>query len=251
MLLVSIHDVTPRHLERVKRIRGALTELGIGHVTLLAVPEFHGQESLAGCTATTHWLRRQIDSGDEVALHGHYHRQLGTLPSLRARARARLFTAGEGECLALRPESTQAMMQGKQQLENLVGCPVRGFVAPAWLEPTGFRETLRAQNFLWHEVSWFIERLGVRPQYDARAWSPVIGFATRTRMRLWSALAWARVSQPLFEKVMLENHPIRVALHPSDWDEPLVIKSARRLIQKLVVTRTPRRCADLCLGDRC
>ncbi len=231
MLVVTIHDVAPPHLEVVAAMRAALERWGVARATLLVVPNFHGQAPLAECKRTVRWLRERLRAGDEVALHGQYHHQRRALGWGSARLRGALFTAGEGECLSLAEGEAEAMLEsGKRLLETLFELPVRGFVAPAWLEPAGFASRLLAAGFEWHETGLKLERLA-----GACYLSPALGFATRSRARRLTAIAWVRALAPLAElRARYRGVPIRIALHPSDATASDVMRCVQRVIEQLV-----------------
>jgi len=201
---------------------------GAARVTLLAVPNFHGRSPLAAHPPTVDRLRRCAAGGDEVALHGIRHRQ--TAPAgVGGALRARLFTAGEAEMLGAGAAHPVALATARDELAALVGAPIRGFVAPAWLEPRGFGDLLSELGFAWHETGLSIERL-----YDRRRIvAPVIGFATRTRLRMRASLAWAAALLPLIERGTAFERPARIALHPSDLASAPVMIAAARAVRRL------------------
>jgi uncharacterized protein len=229
MLLVSIHDVAPPHLDVVARMRDDLARWGAARVTLLAIPDYHGRAPLERSPHTGRWLRRSAEAGDEIALHGYHHRQRGSIPSRLDRLRARALTAGEGECLALAEVDRRRMLhQGRRIVEDAIGRAVEGFVAPAWLEPRGFGRHLAAAGFHWHEGSTWIERLDP----GARTLAPVIGFATRTRAREIASRAWAAgIAASLAPLATRGLAPIRIALHPADATSPAVMRAIERLVR--------------------
>jgi predicted deacetylase len=123
---------------------------------------------------------------------------------------------------------------GKRRLEDLLGTPVRGFVAPAWLEPRGFARDLLAAGFTWHEGTTWIEHLGPAGR---RARTPVVGFATRTAARRLAALAWAAALVPALAAAP-RAWPVRVALHPTDRRSPAVMRAAARAVGVLALRHT-------------
>lgn len=226
MLIVTIHDVAPPTLAAAIALRDLATRCGAARATLLAVPNFHGKAPLVAHAPTVRWLRRCADAGDEVALHGLLHMQAapaGVVGGLRAR----VATAGEGEMLGAGAADPDALVAARGELSALVGHPIRGFVAPAWLEPPRFAAVLSRIGFGWHETALWIERLRDRRWFA----SPVVGFATRTRMRAHASLAWAALTLPLLERTAL---PARIALHPGDLSSPRVIAAAERAMRRLV-----------------
>ena len=221
-VMVSIHDVAPPTLGAVRQLRELLSSWGARHVTLLAVPNFHGQARLDQCGATVAWLRQRAAAGDEVALHGFTHQQEHRLPGMWPRLKARAFTAGEGEYLSVPPHHVaQRLASGRRIVEDVTGAAVQGFVAPAWLEPSGLAERLAAQGFAWHETAWSLEALSPRRRHRA----PVIGFATRSFPRRVAAAGWAR----LVSRLKLE--PRRIALHPADVTSPFIMRAIERTVR--------------------
>lgn len=225
MLVVTIHDVAPPTLAAVRTLRERACAWGATRVTLLAVPNFHARAPLAADPPTIDWLRRSAGNGDEIALHGIFHIQRAPAGALGA-LRARLFTAGEGEMLGRGAADPTALAAARDELSALVGAPIRGFVAPAWLEPRGFGDLLARLGFDWHETGLAIERL------CDRAWirSPVIGFATRTRVRALASRLWAAGLAPIVDVMA---RPARVALHPGDLGDPRVLAAAEQVIRRL------------------
>jgi hypothetical protein len=155
--------------------------------------------------------------------------------------RAAWLTAGEGECLA-QPEAdrTRLLVDGRRLLQDLLGVAVSGYVAPAWLEPSGFEDALDRAGFRWHEGSlWVASRPepgggDPAPTVWRRRRAPVIGFATRSRARLYASLAWARLlGLALGTAARLVGSPARVALHPADLDSPAVQRQLQVVVRRL------------------
>ncbi len=235
MLVVSIHDVAPPFLPEVTALRARLGGWGVDAVTLLAVPDYHGRAPLDEHAATVRWLRRQATRGDEIALHGLVHRQEFPARRRRDRLRAAIFTAGEGEMLGAGQADPVRLAEARAALARMVGGPIDGFVAPAWLEPAGFEAVLARLGFVWHETAMSVARIAG----EARRWrAPVIGFATRSRWRERAAVAWARALTPVLER-MPETAPVRVALHPGDLGSAAVMRAVERSVRRLMRRHRP------------
>ena len=239
-LLVSLHDVAPPHLAACQRQREDLHRWGVDRATLLVVPDFHGAHPLAGSPETIRWLRARVAAGDEVALHGFFHRQQGSIAGRFDRLRAAWLTAGEGECLAQpAADRTRLLVDGRRLLQDLLGVAVSGYVAPAWLEPSGFEDALDRAGFRWHEGSlWVASRPDPGADPAPAGWrrrrAPVIGFATRSGARLFASLAWARLLSPaLGTAARLVGSPARVALHPADLGSPAVQRQLQMVVRRL------------------
>jgi len=75
-LLVSLHDVSPRHSQAVEDILAELRLLGLPPAVLLVVPDFHGTWPLSDHPAFVGRLREWSAAGHELALHGYFHEEL-------------------------------------------------------------------------------------------------------------------------------------------------------------------------------
>lgn len=233
MLIASIHDVAPPFLDEVRALRARLRGWGVDHVTLLAVPDYHGRAPLAGDAPTVRWLRERAAAGDELALHGLVHRQDVPAAARRDRLRAAVFTAGEGEMLGAGAADGARLATARAELAWIAGGPIDGFVAPAWLEPAGFERVLARLGFGWHETAFTLARVGG----GARR-TPVIGFATRSRWRERAAIAWAAALTPVLARLP-ERAPVRLALHPGDLGSAAVMDAAERAVRHLLRRHPP------------
>jgi uncharacterized protein len=228
MLLASIHDVAPATFDKVQRLRELLAGWGVDRVTLLAVPEYHHGQRLDDAPEMGRWLRACVAAGDEVCLHGYYHVAEARPQRLGERLRARLFTDGEGELLGLDPYALKRrLILGQAMLETVLGAPARGFVAPAWLEPSGFADLLLSLGFAWHESRYTVERLHPRRRFCA----PLMAFATRTRAREAASLTW--VTGVGVWAALAPRSRIRLALHPSDLQSTAVMACAAAMARRL------------------
>lgn len=223
LLVATVHDVAPRWLAEVQILRRALTRWGADRVTLLAVPHFHRGVRLVDDGATVAWLRACAATGDEIALHGYYHLQAGSPERWVDRVRARLWTAGEGECLCPGQDLATMIERGRDQLAGCLPVPV-GFVAPAWLEPSDLAGLLQRLGFAWHETSMYVEALAPR----SRIIAPVIGFATRTALREALSIAWGRT---LLRVTHTGAPVVRIAVHPADLRSPRVMAELERTVR--------------------
>lgn len=252
LLAVAIHDVAPRWLPEVTALRDSLARWGVERVTHLAVPHFHRGVRLVEHPATCRWLRDRAAAGDEIALHGYHHLQRGTPTSLLDRLRARMWTAGEGECLDPAEDLSALLTRGRAELASIFSpapSSALGFVAPAWLEPHGFSSLLTRLGFAWHETSRFVERLSPSPSSARRRrlFSPVIGFATRTPLRESLSVAWARL---LLATTFSPSSPtrlsaLRIAVHPADLRSSCVMSALERSVRRALTFARPVTTAEL------
>jgi predicted deacetylase len=235
-LLLSIHDVTPLHGPRIARLEAALAQATGRDAAwaMLVVPDFHGRAPIAGDRTFHAWLRARAAAGVEMLLNGWSHRD--PAPATWA---GRHMTAGEGEFAALaQGEAARRMRDGRRLLEDILGTPVTGFVAPAWLYNDGARAALAQEGFALAEDHWRVWR----PTDGATlARGPVITWASRTRARMASSLAFSAVAPALLRPLRVA----RVACHPHDADHPRLVAELGRVGRTLAQRRRLGRYAEL------
>lgn len=239
-LLVAIHDVGPHFESQVDALVDRLARL-LGQMcfAMLVVPNHWGEAPLAANRAYQTKLRRWSEAGIEMFVHGWFHRDDSTHTGRITRLKARHMTAGEGEFLGLdRTEALRRMMNGRQLIEDVVGTPVAGFVAPAWLYGDGARAVLAEAGFAIAEDHMRVWR----PATGAIvARGPVITWASRSRPRIASSLAVAAIAPGLLHG----QRVARVAVHPGDIGVPRLLASIDRTLSAMARARTPSRYADL------
>ncbi len=129
-LLASIHDVSPRFEREVDLLAERLDRrLVAGRFAMLVVPDPWDRAPIAADGAFQARLRGWADAGVEMFLHGWRH-----LDDALAGFKADHMTAGEGEFSRLdHAEATRRLRAGRAELEDAIGRPVAGLIAPAWL----------------------------------------------------------------------------------------------------------------------
>ena len=237
LLLTSIHDVSPRFESEVDRLRELLGPRVAARLALLVVPNHWGDSPIVPGSPFATRLRGWADDGLEIFLHGYFHRDEARHRGLGDRMRARYATAGEGEFLGLsREDATHRIAEGRALIEGVIGRPVDGFVAPAWLYSQGTIEAL--------------ERSGIPLAEDhLRVWSPatgqqlargpVITWASRTRLRLASSLAAAATLRRAPLRV------VRVGVHPPDCRHPALLRSIEKTVEIACRSRRPAAYSEL------
>jgi len=227
MLLVSIHDVSPKFEGEVDRLAGLVaSRTGAGRFAMLVVPDHWGEAPLARDGAFRARLRAWAEAGIEMFVHGWSHRD----PAPRGFG-ARHLTAGEGEFANLgRAEALRRMKAGRAVVEDAIGRPASGFVAPAWLYGAGARDALAEAGFalaedhmrVWHPPSGRVLSRG-----------PVITWATRTPLRKASSLLAAAAARRLLAPLPA----IRLAVHPADTRHPATLASIGKSLRILLERR--------------
>lgn len=234
-LLASIHDVGPRFEREVDELAERFDRLlGAARFAMLVVPDHWGLAPLASAPAFRRRLRDWSDVGVEMFVHGWSHRD-----DAPAGFAATHMTAGEGEFAALaRDEALRRMAAGRALVEDTIGRPAAGFVAPAWLYSDGARAALADARFALAEDHFRVWR-PVDGAVFARG--PVITWASRSRARIASSLAVARAA-PF---ALAGQAVVRVAVHPGDTTVAALLASIDRTVGAFARQRLPARYADL------
>jgi predicted deacetylase len=235
-LLASIHDVGPRFEREVDLLADRLSRhLGGPRFAMLVVPDHWGQAPLVGARAFQARLREWAAGGVEMFVHGWTHRDDSSAPGFKAKH----MTAGEGEFSALpQAEALRRMTEGRALIEDITGRPVAGFIAPAWLYSPGAMAALGEAGFPMAE-----DHLRVwRPADGAvLAKGPVVTWASRSRGRIRSSLAFARIARIALKPL----RTLRIAVHPGDTGVPALLASIDASLAAAVRDRAVGRYSDL------
>ncbi|MGE5564261.1 MAG: DUF2334 domain-containing protein [Bacillota bacterium] len=237
LLLASIHDVSPRFESEIDRLFDLLAPRVAGRVAMLVVPNHWGDAPIVPDSPFAARLRSWAEAGIEMFLHGYYHRDQSRHGGSADRLRARFMTAGEGEFLGLSREAASSRIaEGRALLEDVLGRPVDGFVAPAWLYGEGARAALEDCRIRLAE-----DHLRVWSPTSGRqlAWGPVITWASRTRARLASSLLAAAALRSAPMPVL------RIGVHPPDVRHQSLVRSIAKTFAHAAERRAPARYADL------
>lgn len=239
-LLASIHDVGPRFEAEVDMLAERFERrLGGPHFAMLVVPDHWSEAPLARDSAFQARLRDWADRGVEMFLHGWSHRDdhrhVGALASFKARR----MTAGEGEFLGLdRAEAARRMRDGRALLEDAIGRPVAGFIAPAWLYGEGAMRALADEGFALAEDHMKVWRPA---NGEVLARGPVITWASRSPARKASSLAFAALARRALRPLPV----VRLAVHPGDTRSPALLADIDRTLSAFLAGRRPGRYGDL------
>ncbi len=239
-LLLSIHDVGPRFESEVDRLRDLLgSYASADRIALLVVPNHWDMAPLQAGSPFAARLRGWSDQRAEIFVHGFYHLDRSPHQGGLARFKARHMTAGEGEFLGLDQATARGRMQaGRALIEDIIGRPATGFIAPAWLYGPGALAALPECGFalaedpmkVWNPVTAQVLCKG-----------PVLTWASRSRARIASSLLAAR-ALPL----LLRRLPVaRLGVHPGDVHVPSLVASIKAAVSGLLRTHSAGRYADL------
>lgn len=240
LLLLSIHDVSPRTEGAVDRLRDHLSRHApANRIALLVVPNHWGEAPITPGSAFAGRLRRWAEDGAEIFVHGWFHRDSSDHSTLAARLKSRHMTAGEGEFLGLgRPQAHALMREGKDLLEQVTGHRVAGFVAPAWLYGAGALAALADCGFALAEDHWKVWCPG---SDKVLAQGPVLTWASRSPARIATSLLAARLLGPLLRRMEVA----RIGVHPGDTGVPAIMASIERMVRGLARTHRAARYGEL------
>ena len=217
VILASIHDVGPRFESEVLQLVDSLAPYVGCRIALFVVPNHWGDSPIIPGSPFATRLREWAESGLEIFLHGYFHRDSAAHNRAGDRLQAHWMTAGEGEFLGLdRDESRSRIERGRALLENIIGRPITGFVAPAWLYSDGAIEALRDCGIGIAENHWQVWSPSTETMLSR---SPVITWASRTPTRL-------RLS--LLAAATLRRAPVRdlrIGVHPPDCRAARLLRS--------------------------
>ena len=240
LLLASIHDVSPLFETAVDRLFDRLHgHLGTARFAMLVVPDFWDQAPLSRAPGFRARLRRWADEGVEMFDHGWNHRDDQVHSGRWASFKARRMTASEGEFLGLdEAEARRRMREGRAIIEEAIGRPVAGFIAPAWLYGEGARRALAQEDFALAE-----DHLRVWRPSDGAILSrgPVVTWASRSRARKASSIGFAGLACALLRPMPV----VRLAVHPGDAGCPRLMASIDRTVAAFSAGREPARYRDL------
>jgi predicted deacetylase len=235
-LLASIHDVGPKFEGQVDALSDRLSDvLGGPRYAMLVVPDHWDEAPLSASPAFAAKLRGWADAGVEMFLHGWRHRDDAPTKGFAQRH----MTAGEGEFASLsKVEAAMLIADGRKVVEDAIGRPVAGFIAPAWLYSPGAVEAVREAGFALAE-----DHMKVWAPDSARvlARGPVITWASRSPARIKSSLMFSSLA-----RATLGIMPtVRVAVHPGDVSVPELLASIDATLHRFSRTHVPSRYSDL------
>ncbi len=240
-MLLSVHDVSPRFLPQVERLTAHL-ELHAQSPTmaLLVVPDHWGAAPIRGDVNFARWLRGRHAGGAEIFLHGWSHRDDSAHAGGAARFKARHMTAGEGEFLGLgHAEAVRRLRMGRAVVEDAIGRPVAGFIAPAWLYGAPARAAIAEEGFPIAEDHF---RVWETASGGVLAKGPVITWASRSRARIASSLFFAGIARAALRPLPV----VRIAVHPGDAHVPALLASIDRTFDAFGGRRAGRYADLLC-----
>ncbi len=236
-LAVSLHDVAPQTWPACQRLLQTIERVAPVPVTLLVVPDYHGEGLRHESRAYRCALDARLERGDELALHGWFHADRAALDGgLIDTLRRTRLTAREGEFAALAPVAAHALIERGCQWFEQRGWPLHGFVAPAWLPGPGTWEALAHFSFQYTTTLGQIHLLPERTPVATRTLVYSVRSALRRRLSLVRNAALA---------TMEDARPVRLALHPADAAHDAVMQQVHAILRGLTRKRSAMTNAQL------
>jgi len=218
---VSIHDVAPPFRAEVE-LALAMAHAHGAKPALLVVPDYHFEAPLGRDASLCARLRELSGDGHEILLHGYSHEGARTrgLSSFFAQ---RVVSAGEAEMSALSPDEAHARLDAGERVLHEAGLHADGFVPPAWSMPGWLLPVLAARGCAYTEDHLHV----YSPADGGRRASLVLNYASRSRARLASSVAFCRLAAPVSPLL-----PTRVAIHPGDMRHAILRRELGRLLAR-------------------
>lgn len=203
--LISIHDVMPETLDKVRGLIQQLQDNGHQAITLLVVP---------GRDWQAEDIRQLADwsaQGMELAAHG-WHHKAAHVRGLWHRLHSALISRDVAEHLSLDAEGVEALMGRSAAWFDQQGLPApSSYVPPAWALGALPKRRWSALPYRRIEVT--------RGLLDTRSGQleplPLVGFEADTHLRATFLRAWNRFQA---RKAQRQGRPLRIGIHPQDGD---------------------------------
>ncbi|WP_110687964.1 DUF2334 domain-containing protein [Salinicola aestuarinus] len=228
-----LHDIAPETWDDYRDFVADVDALGARYgrrvdMTWLVVPDFHGRGECRASARLRQALDARVMLGDELALHGYFHRDDAPSPRTLRDFYMRRFYTWEGEFYTLdRAEAGALLDRGMAQFEAC-GWPHEGFVAPAWLMSTGTREALAERPFRYTSDPQRLYRLPDFTPLEA----PSIVWSARSAWRRGMSRVVSTLQQRRAERAAL----VRLALHPVDMRHRLSRDYWLKLVEALLAS---------------
>jgi len=231
-VIACLHDVTPKHFDRLIEIDDFYRRVGIGsRYAMLVVPDFGGHWRLTEFPDFCAWLRDRAEKGVELFLHGFYHKDFTPAAELSPRLRLQYQLLGEGEFAALSfIEARTRIENGRRILEEALETKVDAFVAPAWQYSAGARAALKEMGF---RIAEDRSRVWNPATGETLTQTPVIAYSGRSSVRRELSIGWSQAATRLMEAARVVRH----ALHPQDFDSVRLADEIERSLSELVRDR--------------
>jgi len=203
---------------------------GLARLSLLVVPQWHGQEAFSRNRAFSDWLRARAAEGHEVLMHGFTHLAEWGRPGPRlASWLERRYAGRAGEFHRLSVAEARLRLGLGLDAFREADVHVSGFVAPAWLLGREAEQALREfavpLTTRWGRVELLSCGASVR--------APTLAFSSRSGWRRAVSRRWVRFWFQCHRRAPL----VRFAVHPKDLMHADVRDAVRAVLRELAAAR--------------
>ncbi|MCZ6671735.1 MAG: polysaccharide deacetylase family protein [Verrucomicrobia bacterium] len=236
-LIISFHDLHPGSWESCRRFIEKSWELGAQKMTLLVIPQYHGQPPFTENSAFVEWLQNLPTDDFDLCLHGYYHQADAIRGNWFQQLMGNVYTTGEGEFYQLSQKQAQEKLAAGMSLFLQNNLPVFGFTAPAWLLSQEARSAVRDSGFLyntlWDGVELPASKLFIK--------APTLVYSSRNAWRRAVSKLWISIFYALNRKAQV----LRIAVHPTDFKYPDIEAHLYKVLKHTLQTRTTSTYRDL------
>ncbi len=232
MFIVVLHDVTPQFVEPIEIAVHAVTQLVGTRFACAIVPRWHGERQHAEEAR----LWKAIEGCDEYLLHGWTHKRTQR-PGLISK-----LTNYADEFGGISLQSIRERIDlGQQELRDVLGTTVTGFVPPAWRLPVELTQLTQ----LTHLMRWrWLETVN-----ESVVASQLVKDVRRLPVATWSfdwgrMPVWQSASHTLavLQQRMQPTSMPCIVIHPADVSRkqlPFIVSIIRQLLDAGEEPMTP------------
>ncbi|SVE02817.1 uncharacterized protein METZ01_LOCUS455671, partial [marine metagenome] len=151
-MIISFHDLHPGSWECCRQFIDRCRELGAGKMSLLIIPQYHGQPPFTENPAFLEWLQGLPREDFDLCLHGYYHKGDQVRGNWFQQLKGNVYTTGEGEFYQLSISQAEEKLAAGLSLFIPNELPVYGFTPPAWLASQEAKIAIRKSGFLYNTL---------------------------------------------------------------------------------------------------
>ena len=215
-LLYSVHDVASETMSQVEGIVTRLERRGVRPLVLLVVPGGPWSEPHLG------QLRAWQDAGHVLAAHGWTHR-CAAPRGFYHRLHSAVLSRDAAEHLGLAHDAALDLIQRSHAWFAGAGLrPPKLYVPPAWALGAVRLADFESTPFRWVECLAGLYEVRTRRMHRL----PLTGFEADTASRALGLRAWNALNLRFSSAL---GRPVRVAIHPRDFELRLARDLARRV----------------------
>jgi hypothetical protein len=236
-LIVSFHDLHPGSWECCQQFIERSRKLGAGKMSLLVIPQYHGQAPFTENSEFVEWLQSLSPEHFDLCLHGYYHKTDEVRGNWFQQFKGNVYTTGEGEFYQLTKSQAEEKLSAGLSLFIPNGLPIYGFTAPAWLVSQEAKNAIRDSGFLYNTLWDGVEL----PASNIFIKAPTLVYSSRNAWRRLVSKLWIS----FFHGLKKNSHILRFSVHPIDFEYPDIEKHLYKRLEKALQNRTCATYRDL------